>query len=138
MTVARTKAGIARLAGAANSSDDSALTVVHTQGGHRGTMNSTLSSPAAFLCLVLGVACSETEVGTTTRAICNCYVEHPPCCCASPILLDIAGDGFALTSAEDGVKVATRPGSERSERAWTKEGSDDAWLVLDRNEDGVI
>ena len=46
--------------------------------------------------------------------------------------------GFRLTSWTDGVEFAPRPGFRPSTRAWTEPNSDDAWLVLDRNGDGII
>jgi hypothetical protein len=92
-----------------------------------------------FFALLLTAACSSSEeVGSEQQAQCACDETPENCCCNSPILLDIAGNGFELTSLDDGVKVATRPGYEQTERAWTAPGSDDAWLVLDRNRDGVI
>jgi hypothetical protein len=85
------------------------------------------------------VACSsEPPVSSIDQALCNCNVDDPPCCCTSPILIDVAGDGFRLTSWADGVDFATRAGFQPSARAWTEAGSDDAWLVLDRDGDGVI
>lgn len=72
------------------------------------------------------------------QELCNCNAEIPPCCCTSPILIDVAGDGFRLTSWIDGVEFAPRPGFLPSARAWTEPNSDDAWLVLDRNGDGLI
>jgi hypothetical protein len=53
-------------------------------------------------------------------------------------LIDVAGDGFRLTSWADGVEFAPSPGFHPSARAWTEPGSDDAWLVLDRDGNGVI
>src|SRR5437879_6885216 len=98
-----------------------------------------MTSWTAVLCSVLVMACSAgPEVGSIRRNQCNCHQDPKPCCCTSPILLDIAGDGFRLTSLDDGVEVATRPGYQRTERAWTEANSDDAWLVLDRNGDGII
>lgn len=90
-------------------------------------------------CLIT-VACSGDTPGTgsATQALCNCDIDPAPCCCLSPILIDVAGDGFRLTSSQDGVLAASRPGYERTPRAWTEAGSDDAWLALDRNGDGVI
>jgi len=72
------------------------------------------------------------------QELCNCGAEIPPCCCTSPILIDVAGDGVRLTSWTDGVEFAPRPGFLPSARAWTEPNSDDAWLVLDRDGDGVI
>src|SRR5215831_18223450 len=92
-----------------------------------------------LFCLLLIAACScAPDLGSISRNLCNCNQDPQPCCCTSPILLDIAGDGFRLTSLEDGIEVATRAGYQRTERAWTEANSDDAWLVLDRNGDGVI
>jgi hypothetical protein len=90
-------------------------------------------------CGLWAAACSsEPPVGSIEQPLCNCDAEIPPCCCTSPILIDVAGDGFRLTSWVDGVEFAPRPGFRPSARAWTEANSDDAWLVLDRDGDGVI
>jgi len=88
---------------------------------------------------IWAAACSSgPSVGSLEQPLCNCDVEDPPCCCTSPILIDVAGDGFRLTSWADGVEFAPRPGFHPSARAWTEPNRDDAWLVLDRDGDGVI
>jgi hypothetical protein len=89
--------------------------------------------------VTLAAACSsEPKVDSIDQAVCNCDQTPAPCCCNSPIVIDVAGDGIELTSWTDGVVFAMRPGKPPGERAWTHEGSDDAWLVLDRNGDGMI
>ncbi|UFP92984.1 hypothetical protein [Gloeobacter morelensis] len=56
----------------------------------------------------------------------------------SPILIDTKGDGFALTSADGGVLFDLQGRGGIAKNAWTETGSDDAFLVLDRDENGTI
>jgi hypothetical protein len=60
------------------------------------------------------------------------------CCINTPIVLDLANDGFAMTSFIGGVYFDFNADGVRSVMAWTAPGSDDAWLVLDRNGNGRI
>jgi len=61
-------------------------------------------------------------------------------CCqpASPILVDTLGNGFDLTDAAHGILFDFFGTGKKIQVAWTRMNSDDAWLVLDRNGNGLI
>ena len=60
------------------------------------------------------------------------------CTCISPIVVDVLGNGFDLTSAQGGVWFDIVNDGVGRQVAWTSAGSDDAWLALDRNGNGRI
>lgn len=71
----------------------------------------------------------------------DAYQDSSGCCCqtvSSPVLIDIAGDGFALTDAASGVSFDLNNNGTREHLAWTTAASDDAWLALDRNGDAQM
>lgn len=70
---------------------------------------------------------------------CPYYIDRNPCM-ASPVLVDVAGNGFDLTGAADGVDfdIDGNPDGVKERIAWTRAGSDDAWLFFDRNLNGKV
>jgi len=52
--------------------------------------------------------------------------------------VDVNGNGFDMTDAAGGVNFDMASNGVPARISWTAVGSDDAWLVLDRNGDGVV
>jgi hypothetical protein len=58
--------------------------------------------------------------------------------CSTPIVIDVDGDGYALTSAHDGVSFDLDSNAVPEQLSWTSAADDDAFLALDRDGNGFI
>lgn len=79
------------------------------------------------------MACSYADLN------CNGSIDLYDCAgYGSPILISTNGGRITLTSKSEGVLFDLLGTGEKIQIPWTVANSDDAWLVLDRNNDGVI
>lgn len=76
----------------------------------------------------------EFEGGGTDSCLCN--PDSPDC--VSPVIIDAAGDGFQLTDNANGANFDLNSDGVKEKLSWTAGGPDDAFLVLDRNGNGMI
>lgn len=68
------------------------------------------------------------------------WLPNPYCRCLdpSPILVDVLGNGFDLSSRANGVMFDLNNDGTKNQIPWTIALSDDGWLCVDRDRNGTI
>lgn len=103
----------------------------------------TTPNSSGLCCFSSGGTCNVTFASRCMRFggdydFFTCTCLGCDTCGGSPIVIDVAGDGIALTNPDGGVEFDLNGNGTRDRLGWTQAGSDDAWLVLDRNSNETI
>jgi hypothetical protein len=117
-----------------------------TTPAFNGTCPIGTSPNGSGLCCFSSAGTNECNVAFASRCMrfggeydfLTCTCLGCDTCGGSPIIIDIAGDGIALTNPADGVDFDLNGNGTRDRLGWTRPASDDAWLALDRDGNGTI
>lgn len=119
-------------------------------GANCTTPNSDNTCPLGFAQTTSGgnVFCCPNSTPTPTPPPCTnaydfqiagCEAYYDPINCGpSPVIIDAAGNGYNLTAAGAGVDFDIFANGNPIRISWTSADSDDAFLYLDRNGNGIV
>lgn len=71
----------------------------------------------------------------TSASCLGCDVRPP---CDDPLIISLSDNAYELTDAKQGVDFDLSGDGELERMPWTARGGDDAFLVLDRNDNGIV
>lgn len=105
----------------------------------------TPGSRLAVVCLLLfGALGPPPAIGVQVDSGGLLSGDVDPCfpitdkCPTSPVIIDVEGDGFDLTDVAGGVRFDINADGIKEQLSWTAVASDDSFLALDHNANGLI